>query len=146
MPVCELSVFRVVWCEKRYGTRESTVSKFVFQIVSIMVRQNKTICDIEILDEDILLPQLADWQPFFPDGKWESFHARIYVRYSTLLQCLNFGHEFWENSASVDWFRRTFTYKMYVGIESELEPCNMKSAGCYIFYQCIGYCVDWLWK
>jgi len=25
-----------------------------------MVRQNKTICDIEILDEDILLPQLAD--------------------------------------------------------------------------------------
>ena len=60
MPVCELSVFRVVWCEKKYGTRRSTLSVFVFEIVSIMVRQNKTICDIEIFDDDILF----DYIPF----------------------------------------------------------------------------------
>ena len=62
-----------------------------------------------------------------------------YVRYSS-------EHEFWENNASEDWFMRTVTYKMYVRTESELEPCNMKSAGCYIFYQCTECCVDWLWK
>ena len=59
-----------------------------------------------------------------------------YVRYSS-------EHEFLENNASEDWFTRTFTYKLYVRTESELEPCNMKSAGCYIFYQCTGYCVDY---
>ena len=63
------------------------------------------------------------WQPFFLTTNENRFMRFKYVRYSSLLQCLNFEHEFWENNGSEDWFMRAFTYKMYVRIESEHEKC-----------------------
>ena len=55
--------------------------KFVLicgEILSVWVRQNKSIGGIKILDEEILFSQFADDTTFFfLDGKRESFYAYI---------------------------------------------------------------------
>ena len=80
--------FRVVWCKNRYETKGSAVSMWYLflicaEFLSILVRQNKSIGGIKILDEEILLSQFADDTTFFLMANKNCF-MHVYVHYNSL--------------------------------------------------------------
>lgn len=70
------------WFDVKRGTRQGDpLSPYLFlicaEILAIMIRNNKNICGLKILDEEVLLSQFADDTTFFLDGSKESFVSCI---------------------------------------------------------------------
>ena len=66
------------WFEVQRGTRQGDpVSPYIFllcaEILAIMIKQNKTIRGIRVMDDEVLISQYADDTTFFLDGSKQSF-------------------------------------------------------------------------